>query len=114
MSVGLHAGQWAAIVGPNGAGKSTLLSLLAGLRRPDAGRCCCTAGRWPTGPRANAQRLAWLAQQGEAEGEIAGARRGGLGRLPRHGLFGAPDAADEAAVQRALAETEAHAFARAG
>ena len=38
VSLSLHAGQWVAIVGPNGAGKSTLLSLLAGLRKPDAGR----------------------------------------------------------------------------
>ncbi len=35
-----------------------------------------------------------------------------LGRLPRYGLFAAPDAADEAAVDRALAETEATAFAQ--
>ncbi|MDP3222555.1 MAG: ABC transporter ATP-binding protein, partial [Rubrivivax sp.] len=34
-----------------------------------------------------------------------------LGRLPRHGLFGAPTVADEAAVDRALAETEATPFA---
>jgi ABC-type branched-subunit amino acid transport system ATPase component len=29
----------AAIIGPNGAGKTTLLHVLAGFRRPDAGRC---------------------------------------------------------------------------
>jgi iron complex transport system ATP-binding protein len=34
-----------------------------------------------------------------------------LGRLPRQGLFGTPDAADEAAVDAALAETESSAFA---
>jgi iron complex transport system ATP-binding protein len=61
--------------------------------------------------RERAQHLAWLAQQGEAEGEIAARDVVRLGRLPRHGLFGAPDASDEAAVDRALAETEATAFA---
>jgi iron complex transport system permease protein len=94
VSLALHGGQWAAIVGPNGAGKSTLLALLAGLRQPDAG-CVRLGGRplaeWPA--RERAQQLAWLAQQGDAEGEIAALDVVRLGRLPRHGLFGAPDAA---------------------
>ena len=112
VSLRLMAGQWTAIVGPNGAGKSSLLALLAGLRLPDAGQV------WLQGralhsvpPRQRAQALAWLSQQGEAEGEIAGRDVVRLGRLPRHGLFAAPDAADEAAVSRALVETEATAFA---
>jgi iron complex transport system ATP-binding protein len=112
VSLALHGGQWAAIVGPNGAGKSTLLALLAGLRQPGAG-CVRLGGRplaeWPA--RERAQQLAWLAQQGDAEGEIAALDVVRLGRLPRHGLFGAPDASDEAAVERALAETEATSFA---
>ena len=112
ISVGLQAGQWTAIVGPNGAGKSTLLSLLAGLRRPDAGTVHLHGRRLDEVPaRERAQHLAWLAQQGEAEGEIGARDVVRLGRLPRHGLFGAPDASDEAAVERALAETEATAFA---
>ena len=112
VSLQLQAGQWAAIVGPNGAGKSTLLSLLAGLLQPDAGQVWLqgrTLAEWKAPDRA--RQLAWLAQQGQAEGEIAVADVVRLGRLPRHGLFGTPDAADEAAVQRALAETETTAFA---
>jgi iron complex transport system ATP-binding protein len=111
ISVGLQAGQWTAIVGPNGAGKSTLLALLAGLRRPDAGTVRLHGRALAEVPaRERAQHLAWLAQQGEAEGEIGARDVVRLGRLPRHGLFGAPDASDEAAVDRALAETEATAF----
>ncbi len=113
VSLELHAGQWAAIVGPNGAGKSTLLTLLAGLRAPDAGHV------WLQGQalsrlsaRERARGLAWLSQQGEAEGDIAARDVVRLGRLPRHGLFGAPDANDEAAVDRALAETESTPFAQ--
>jgi len=112
VSLQLAAGQWAALVGPNGAGKSSLLSLLAGLRPADAGTVTL-AGRplaaWSA--RERAQRLAWLSQQGEAEGEIAVADVVRLGRLPHQGLFGAATAADEAVVQAAMAETECQAFA---
>ena len=112
MTLSLYAGQWAAIVGPNGAGKSSLLTLLAGLRAPDAGRIFLQGHDLATLPaRERARGLAWLSQQGEAEGDIAARDVVRLGRLPRHGLFGAPDAADEAAVDRALDETEAAPFA---
>jgi iron complex transport system ATP-binding protein len=112
VSLTLHAGQWVALVGPNGAGKSTLLQLLAGLLRPEAG-AVALQGRpladWP--PRERAARLAWLAQQGEIDAELPARSLVELGRLPRHGLLGAPDAADAAAVARALAETETAALA---
>jgi iron complex transport system ATP-binding protein len=112
VSLALAPGQWTALVGPNGAGKSSLLSLLAGLRAPDGGRVLLD-GRpladWPA--RARAQRLAWLSQQGEAEGEIAAADVVGLGRLPHQGLFGAPGPDDAVAVQAAMAETASTAFA---
>jgi len=112
VSLALHGGQWAAIVGPNGAGKSTLLQLLAGLRAMESGSVQLQ-GRaladWPA--RERACRLAWLSQQGEADGDIAVRDVVRLGRLPRHGLLGTPDAADEAAVGRAMAETETSALA---
>ena len=112
VSMALHGGEWAALVGPNGAGKSTLLQLLAGLRDADSG-IVDLAGRglthWPA--RARAQQLAWLSQQGEADGDIAAADVVRLGRLPWHGLFGAPDTSDEAAVAAAMAETACAEFA---
>ena len=106
------AGQWTAIVGPNGAGKSTLLSLLAGLRAPNAGQVRLQGraiNTWPA--RERAQQLAWLSQQGEADGDIAARDVVRLGRLPRQGLLGAPTAEDEAAVDRAMADTECTAYA---
>jgi iron complex transport system ATP-binding protein len=106
VSITLQAGQWLALVGPNGAGKSSLLALLAGLKPADAGTIHL-AGRpladWSS--RQRAQHIAWLAQQGEAEGEIAVADVVRLGRLPHQGLWGAATAADEAIVQAAMAET---------
>jgi ABC-2 type transport system ATP-binding protein len=37
VSFQAHRGELLAVIGPNGAGKTTLLSILAGIRRPDAG-----------------------------------------------------------------------------
>jgi cobalamin transport system ATP-binding protein len=108
----LHGGSWTAVVGPNGAGKSTLLQLLAGLRAPDEGSVELAGrplGDWPA--RERARRVAWLAQLGDAEGQIAAREVVSLGRLPRHGLFGAPDAGDESAVAQVMAETECAALA---
>ena len=111
VSFALHSGRWTAIVGPNGAGKSTLLATIAGLRRPRAGERRLLGRRldeWT--PRERARRLAWLSQHGEADGEIAARDVVRLGRLPHHGLLGAPDASDEAAVDAAMRETECEAF----
>jgi iron complex transport system ATP-binding protein len=102
---------WTAIVGPNGAGKSTLLRGLAGLLPAQAGTVTL-AGRpladWTA--RQRAQRLAWLAQQGDASGELTVRDVVHLGRLPHLGLLGAPSAADEALVQQAMADTECAAW----
>jgi ABC-2 type transport system ATP-binding protein len=37
VSLAAAGGELIAVIGPNGAGKTTLLSILAGIRRPDAG-----------------------------------------------------------------------------
>ena len=112
VSVAVRAGEWLAIVGPNGAGKSSLLAAVAGLLPLATGQVDLLGrplAAWPA--RERAQRLAWLAQQGQAEGEIPALDVVRLGRLPHQGLLGAPSAEDEAAVQRAMAETECAAFA---
>lgn len=122
VSLDLRAGEWAALVGPNGAGKSSLLALLAGLRQPLRGElhwCGRPLADWPA--RERAAQIAWLGQGGGGseglgesvggEGEIPSREVVALGRLPRHGLLGTPDAQDEAAVQAAMAETESTGFA---
>ncbi len=98
---------WTAIVGPNGAGKSTLLRVLAGLQRVDAGEVRLDGkplAQWPL--RERARSIAWLAQQGEASGELTVREVVHLGRLPALGLFSAPTAHDEARIDAALADAE--------
>jgi len=110
VSLDLPSG-WTAIVGPNGAGKSTLLRVLAGLQKPDAGEVQLrdkALALWPL--RERAMQLAWLAQQGEASGELSVREVVHLGRLPRLGLFTAPSAEDEACVDRAMADAECTAW----
>jgi iron complex transport system ATP-binding protein len=113
VSATFRRGEWTAIVGPNGAGKSTFLTVLAGLLRPTEGSVRL-AGRliqeWPD--RERAVRLTWSGQGSNFQGDIAAHEVVRLGRLPRFGLFGAPGAQDEAAVKRALDETEAAPFAQ--
>jgi iron complex transport system ATP-binding protein len=102
---------WTAVVGPNGAGKSTLLRVLAGLQAPDAGTVSLDARalhEWPA--RARGTQIAWLAQQADTNGELTVRELVQLGRLPHLGLFTAPRAEDDAAVEQAMRETECAAW----
>jgi ABC-2 type transport system ATP-binding protein len=53
-------GEVVAVIGPNGAGKTTLLSILAGIRKPDAG----TLSGDPA-------RLGWVPQQAAVYGKLS-------------------------------------------
>jgi iron complex transport system ATP-binding protein len=98
---------WTAIVGPNGAGKSTLLRALAGLLTASSGRVTLDGKDLAQyDARERGRRIAWLAQQGQAGGDLSVREVVRLGRLPHVGLFGDFGAADEAAVDLALAVTE--------
>jgi len=111
VSLALRPG-WTAIVGPNGAGKSTLLRALAGLLPCRAGQIELQGRPLPGyAPRERAMRIAWLAQQGQAGGDLTVREVVELGRLPHLGLLGVPGEADRRAVDDAMRATECAAWA---
>jgi energy-coupling factor transport system ATP-binding protein len=70
VGAALEAGRSLALTGPSGAGKSTLLTVLAGLRRPTAGRVVASAelsprsgnAPWGWSSRDLARRISWTPQ----------------------------------------------------
>ena len=105
MSLAVPGGTWTSIVGPNGCGKSTLLRAFAGLLVPQHGsvslydRPLLSRSR-----RERAQQLAWLAQTATPS-DLTAAECVGLGRFAHTGWLGSRQAADEAAIERAMAAT---------
>lgn len=99
------------IAGPNGAGKSTLLGILAGLRHPYSGECSYQGTelhRWRK--RDFARRVAFLPQSVKLEFPFTAEQVVFMGRAPyADGWF--ESQADHAAVARAMAITDAAAFA---
>ncbi len=106
----LEASRWTSIVGPNGAGKSTLLKVLAGLLAHSGAARLFGVSIVRLKDRQRAQQLSWLAQ-GEAgfgsADDLSVYDIAMLGRLPHQRWLAAPDAADRAAVERALRRTQA-------
>lgn len=99
------------ILGANGAGKSTLLSCLAALRLPDSG--AVTLDGKPLlsiPPMERARQIGLLPQQADIHWDINVRALVALGRLPHHGRWGR-GAADEAAIDEAMAQTDCARFA---
>jgi len=112
VSLDICAGQWTAVVGPNGSGKSTLLRTLAGLRQPRGGAISLQGKpllAWPR--RERARRLAWLAQNSGAT-DLTATEVVALGRFAHGGWLAHRQAADAAAMHRAMAATGSLSWAR--
>jgi iron complex transport system ATP-binding protein len=109
-SLEIQPGVWTSIVGPNGCGKSTLLRALAGLIAPSNGQIFLH-GRpilaWSR--RDRARSVAWLAQT-SVPSDLSAAECVALGRFAHTGWLGSRQAADEAAIARAMKATGSAAW----
>jgi iron complex transport system ATP-binding protein len=97
---------WTAVVGPNGAGKSTMLRALSGLL-PFDGTLRLHGRAWDQWPaRERARQLAWLGQNEASADELSALDVVLLGRLPHQAWLAPASAADQAAVERAMRQTQ--------
>lgn len=108
----LGPGEFVLLAGRNGAGKSTALRCLIGAQRPERGQVSL-GGRpiaaWA--PRERACEVGYVPQETEMAFDFTGRELVTMGRHPHRGRSEDLTAADEAAVDRALAEVDAQAFA---
>jgi iron complex transport system ATP-binding protein len=107
-------GETIGIVGPNGSGKSSLLRVLAGIRRPAAGRVHLDGEPLDQLPaRRRARAVALVGQEEELPADLLVGELVALGRTPHRLPWAGGDAAELHAVTRALASVEmAHAIGR--
>ena len=107
----LEPGQLIALVGPNGAGKSTLLRALAGLVDYRGTVTWRGAALAQLGGRTRARTVAYLPQDPPVHWPLPARELVALGRLPHRAYGAAETAADAAAVQAAMRETDTLEFA---
>jgi iron complex transport system ATP-binding protein len=112
VTLSLERGTFIGLVGPNGAGKTTLLRALAGLVLPAKGRVVLDGMPLADIARdARARRIAVLFQGADAGWPMRVRDLVALGRLPHRRAFGGLDAADHAAIARAMTRTDTAQFA---
>ncbi|MDF2640157.1 MAG: transporter family protein [Novosphingobium lindaniclasticum] len=107
LSATLRPGALVGVIGPNGAGKSTLIRAMLGLV-PLAGGKVAIDGEALARlhPRALARRVAYLPQGQTLHWPLTVERLVALGRLPHLGPMSRISAADESAVQDAMARAD--------
>jgi iron complex transport system ATP-binding protein len=105
-------GAIVALLGPNGSGKSTFLRTLARQLRPSGGVVELdgrSLAEWP--PGRFARHVALLAQSHDPFEDLTVRELVALGRHPHQGFLSLPTAADRAAIDGALAQTDMTALA---
>jgi iron complex transport system ATP-binding protein len=111
IDAALAAGRVTAILGPNGAGKSTLVKAAAALL-PIAGVVRVEDAEVARlDPRERARTIGYLPQDATVHWNMAVREVVALGRLPHRRAGVGPSAIDDAAIDRAMAETGTTGFA---
>nr|WP_315467181.1 ABC transporter ATP-binding protein [uncultured Undibacterium sp.] len=107
LNLQIPRAAWTSIVGPNGAGKSSLLKALAGLLACGGEVQLLGQSVLEISRREKARCLSWLGQSQSAAEDMRVWDVVMLGRLPHQAWLAAPSAADHAAVEQALRDTQA-------
>lgn len=111
-SIAARPGEIVGLIGPNGAGKTSLLRALLRLVPLTAGRIRLNGVDITADPpHRHARDIAYLPQGQTVAWPLTVRRLVALGRLPHRAAWNGLTAADEAAVERALAATDAAQFA---
>ncbi|MBX0285379.1 ABC transporter ATP-binding protein [Haloarcula salinisoli] len=96
-------GEITALVGPNGSGKSTIVKALADQLGPDTGEILLEGEDIASyGRKELARELGHLSQENDAPQSVSVEDLVYHGRYPYRGFFGAVDADDREAVERAI------------
>jgi len=112
VDLAVPPGSLVGLVGPNGAGKTTLLRVLRGTLSPDAGRAAVAGRRVGALSARGRGRLVASVPQGTALSfDFTVERVVEMGRTPHVPRLRGLDAADRAAVRRAMARTDVERFA---
>lgn len=112
VSLDVHAGELHAVLGPNGSGKTTLMRVALGTIEPRLGTATILgrpAAAWP--PRDLARVVGVVTQREDNLFPQRVRDAVGLGRYARLPRWGPASAADNAAVDRALARCDAQHLA---
>ncbi|EOU9604524.1 ABC transporter ATP-binding protein [Cronobacter dublinensis] len=107
VSLSVPTGQTLGLLGPNGSGKSSMLRILAGLRRPDAGRVLLDDTDIATLSRKKlAQRVAFVEQHAMTDANILVRDVVKLGRIPHHSPLSPWTHQDDEIVRQALTRVD--------
>lgn len=107
VSFCVQEGEFLGVIGPNGSGKTSLMSLLAGIRRPKAGKILLDGiPISDLGRRAVARRLAFVEQQAETAERITARQAVELGRTPHLAALSPWTSKDDRIVDQALADVD--------